>query len=42
MKIIFQFNSIPAEMFVFIFRHLKPELLMQFPASNDKYMLIFI
>ena len=29
----------PAELFAFIFRHLKLELLTQFPASNDEKYL---
>ena len=30
------FNPFPAELFQIIFRHLKLELLPQFPASNDE------
>ena len=31
-----QYNPCAAELFVSIFRHLKLELLTQFPASNDE------
>ena len=32
-------NPCPAELFVYIFRHLKLELLTQTPASNDEKYL---
>ena len=36
------FNPCAAKVFAFIFRHLKLELLTQFPASNDiKYLCLW-
>ena len=32
----FTINPCPVELYVSIFRHLKLELLTQFPASNDE------
>ena len=38
----FIINPFVAELFVSIFRHLKLELLTQFPDSNDEKILLFM